>query len=174
LSACLLDPVANTVTVASAGHQPPLVYRRATNSIDLCITDNLTGFPLGMIEGTEYESSTVTIGPGDCVVVFTDGITDALSAENRPFMMEGVHRSILHESAASPEQRTPQAIGKRLIAAVHKFTSGQFQNDDIALVCFGRLEQGSSEAAAAVEAQQVATASGPMTQTLKKRPGLAD
>ncbi len=172
LSACLLDPKAHSVTIASAGHQSPLVYRRATNSIDLGIPDNLTGYPLGMIEGIEYESNTIELQPGDCVIVFTDGITDALSADNRPFMMEGVHRAILQEATASPEQRTPQAIGKRLIASVHKFTSGQFQNDDIALVCFGRLEHpGLGEL---IQGEHVATPSGPMTATMKKRPGLID
>jgi sigma-B regulation protein RsbU (phosphoserine phosphatase) len=171
LSASLLDPKNHKVAIASAGHESPLIYRRATHSIDEGIPHSMSGFPLGMIEGTEYEANTIELSPGDSVVVFTDGITDALNLQNASFGMEQVHAAVLGEEKLPDEQYTPQAIGKRVIAAMQKFTAGQFQNDDIALVCFGRLEQ---PLIVPSETWRVATTSGPMTQTMKKRPGQMD
>jgi serine phosphatase RsbU (regulator of sigma subunit)/pSer/pThr/pTyr-binding forkhead associated (FHA) protein len=168
LSASLVNPQSHTVTIASAGHESPLIYRRASHAIEIGIPHGLSGFPLGMIEGTEYESNTIELSRGDCVIVFTDGVTDALSLDNVPFGMERVHQAILGDANLPPEDYTPQAIGKRLIAAVHKFTSGQYQNDDIALVCYGRLENPLPESSS--ETGRVVTGTGPMTQTIKKRP----
>lgn len=168
LSACLVDPRKHSVTVVNAGHISPLVYRRATNSLEEAITNKQTGFPLGMIEGTEYECNVVHLEPGDCVVIFTDGVTDALDVEDVPFATENVHKAILDNDGIPTAENTPQHVGKRVITAVQRHSQGQFQADDIALVCFGRLEETSP---APAESGRIATATGPMTQTLKRIPG---
>jgi sigma-B regulation protein RsbU (phosphoserine phosphatase) len=166
LSACLLDPINHKCTFVSAGHESPLVYRKATNTIEEGISHKQSGFPLGMIEGTEYEANTIQLQPGDCVAVFTDGVTDALSLKNESFGMERVRNAILGETQLPDDHYAPQALGKRLIAAMQKYTAGQYQNDDIALVVFGRLEEPSK----VVETGRVATATEPMTQTVRRRP----
>src|SRR5262249_10126594 len=56
-SANLLDPINHTLTLVNAGHMSPLIYRRATNELEDGISNELSGFPLGMIEGMEYESA---------------------------------------------------------------------------------------------------------------------
>jgi serine phosphatase RsbU (regulator of sigma subunit) len=171
LSACLIDPINHKVTFVSAGHESPLVYRAETNTIEEGISHKQSGFPLGMIEATEYESNTIELNHGDCVIIFTDGVTDALSVKNESYGMERVHKAIMGgEVRLPPDHFTPQAVGKRLIAAVQKFTAGQFQNDDIAVVCFGRLEQMITTPVTG----RVATATEPMTQTVRKRPSLSD
>ena len=168
LSASLLNPKKHTVTIASAGHEPPLVYRRATNSIDDAITQKLSGFPLGMIEGAEYKCNTIELNPGDCMIIFTDGVTDSLSLQNVPFGMERVRKAILGDTPMAEDQFSAPAIGKRIIAAVQKHASGQYQNDDIALVCYGRADE---PLVVSTEGGRISTASGPMTQTVKRRPG---
>jgi serine phosphatase RsbU (regulator of sigma subunit)/pSer/pThr/pTyr-binding forkhead associated (FHA) protein len=142
LSACLLDPETHTVTIVSAGHESPVIYRAATQTVETGIDRNRSGFPLGMMEGTDYDESRVALGPGDCVFVFTDGVTDALDLQNKPFGMERVHQVIVETARAAPQDATPQVLGRRLITELQRYTSGQSQNDDIALVCFGRADSG--------------------------------
>ncbi len=144
LSACLLDPQANMVTVVSAGHESPLVYRAATNTIEFGIDRDQSGFPLGMLEGAEYQWNRFVMQPGDCVFVFTDGVTDALDVQNNPFGLDRVKHVILAAAKGPTAERTPQGMGRTLITELQRYTSGQFQNDDIALVCFGRMANGDS------------------------------
>jgi serine phosphatase RsbU (regulator of sigma subunit) len=165
LSASLLDPKKHTVVIASAGHEPPLVYRRATNSIEEGISAEFSSFPLGMLEGTQYKCNSIELNPGDCMIVFTDGVTDALNLQNVPFGSERIRKAILGDVPLSDEQFTATAIGKRIIAAVQKHSSGQYQNDDIALVCYGRLDQ---PLVVPTEGGRISTATGPMTQTIRR------
>ncbi|MFL5339969.1 MAG: SpoIIE family protein phosphatase [Gemmataceae bacterium] len=168
LAACLLDPVAHKVTFVNAGHMSPLIYRKASNTLEEGISNDKSGFPLGMMEGMEYDFTQAELLPGDSVIIFTDGVTDALSLQNAPFGNEGVTKAILADVTATPESHTPQQVGKRIIAAVQKHNAGQYQNDDIALVGFGRMESPLAPA----ESGRISTATGPMTQTMKRVPGM--
>jgi phosphoserine phosphatase RsbU/P len=140
LAATVLDPAAHTVTVINAGHMAPLVYRAATGQLEDAISNTLSGLPLGIVEGSTYDSNRVGLHPGDCVLVFTDGVTDALSAQNQPFQVQGIHKTLCGEAAAGATCYTPELAGKRLLDAVRQHAAGRAQNDDIALVCFGRLD----------------------------------
>ncbi len=171
LAACMIDPAAHTVTFVNAGHMTPLIYRRATHTLEEGISNDLSGFPLGMMEGMEYECAKVDLHPGDCVIVYTDGVTDALSLQNVPFGLEGVHSAILSEAAASSDKHLPQLLGKRVITAAQKHNAGQSQNDDIALVCFGRMEEPMNPTP---PSDRISTATGPMTQTMKRVPGVME
>jgi phosphoserine phosphatase RsbU/P len=165
LSSSLLDSQKHTVTIASAGHESPLIYRRDTNTVEVGISRDMSGFPLGMIEGAAYECNTIELGPGDCMITYTDGVTDALSLQNVPFGLERIRRAILGEAALPDEQLSAPAIGKRLVAAVQKHAAGQYQNDDIAVVCYGRLDEPHIPD---VEGGRISTAVGPMTQSMKR------
>ncbi|MCX7700200.1 MAG: SpoIIE family protein phosphatase [Gemmataceae bacterium] len=170
LSACLLDPETHTITMVSAGHESPLVFRSATNAIEFGISRDQAGFPLGMMEGAEYEWSRIALEPGDAVFVFTDGVTDALDLQNKPFGLERVKQVILAAAQGPPTERTPQAMGRKLITELQRYTSGQFQNDDIALVCFGRTADGESN----VSQRFVATPTMLATQPVRTQPNNAE
>ena len=163
-SANLLDPREHTVTIVNAGHMSPLIYRRTTNTLEEGISNDQSGFPLGMIEGMDYESAKLGLNPGDSAIVYTDGVTDALNVQNASFGTDRVREAILGEVSITADGYTPQEIGKRLIAAVQKHSAGQYQNDDIAVVVFGRL----AEQQVGSESGRIATATGPMTQTMKR------
>src|SRR4030095_11560611 len=122
-SASLLDPVNHTVTLVNAGHMSPLIYRRATNTLEEGISSDQSGFPLGMIEGMEYDSAQVRLDPGDTAIVFTDGVTDALRVQNDSSGADRAKEAILGDSAVNGDAYTPQEIGKRLIAAVQKHSA---------------------------------------------------
>src|SRR5262249_7260470 len=102
---------------------------------------DIAGLPLGVLEGYEYSSQVVELKPGQTMILFTDGITDALNAQNAPFLLKGIHEAL--GTARSPQGAppTPTELGERLIKAVRQHSLGRSQHDDIALVCFGLAQE---------------------------------
>jgi serine phosphatase RsbU (regulator of sigma subunit) len=143
LAAMVLDPSTNTVTVVNAGHMTPLRYRNEGHVFGECVDEGVTGLPLGVMEGFEYESRVLPLEIGESLVVFTDGVTDAMNPAGVTFEMEGVYEAVKSDSVHTPVL-VPKTIGERIVKAVQKHANGRAQNDDIAMVCFGRLEGGSS------------------------------
>ncbi len=130
----ILDPATHTATVASAGHPAPLIFRHATGKIEECFPIDMAGPLLGIDEKSAYRSCSVTLEAGDCVLLFSDGLTDAKSSDNVTFRLSGIHAAV-----AEPGDRTPSALGERVVQAVLKHAKGRSQYDDLTLVCFGRL-----------------------------------
>lgn len=141
LTAAVLDPQAHRLTVVNAGHMSPRLYLAATNEAIDVISIEQTGTPLGILPGEEYGSVTRELEPGDTVLIFTDGVTDAMSPKGELFGAEGVDRYLIPEDEAMADVR-PKRAGERMIQAVRRHAHGRPQNDDIALVCFGRLPPG--------------------------------
>lgn len=128
----ILDPATHTVTLASAGHQPPYLYRKTDGSITDSMTRDVPGLPLGMMDDAAYSACTVKLEPGDCLVMFSDGVPDAVNVRNQSFGNDGIKATIQkgHGSA--------KALGERLFKDVKNFAAGRPQHDDITLVCFSR------------------------------------
>ena len=133
-AAALLEPQDDRVTFVNAGHIPPLIYRKASNTFEDGCTSDQTGLPLGIVEGIPYESNTATLGAGDCVVLMTDGITESKdrSEPEKDFGMEGAIEAL----KVGP--MTPAAMMDRLVAAVHRHAAGRKPHDDVTVVVFGR------------------------------------
>jgi sigma-B regulation protein RsbU (phosphoserine phosphatase) len=74
----VLDPVARTLTYASAGHNPPRLVRRGT----VTALDAVKGLPVGIEDSSTYEEVTVALEPDDLLLVYTDGITEASRIRN--------------------------------------------------------------------------------------------
>src|SRR5690606_28599194 len=123
-----------------AGHEAPLVYRAAENRLERAVPDEQGGFPLCWVPGFCYTSARVELRPGDSLILFTDGIPDALNAAGGKFGREGIFRALDGAPPAGQEWLRPGEIGERVIAAVREHAAGHSQFDDIALVCFGRVE----------------------------------
>ena len=139
LAALILDPATHQVVIVNAGHLSPLRYRASSGELHPAIDLDLTGLPLGATEGYQFDLVTLTLEPGDTLTVFTDGVSDAMSPDEELFEMDRVTRTILGDSSLAPDRR-PKAIGERVVAAVRQHAAGRVQNDDIALVCFGRVD----------------------------------
>jgi len=138
LAAVVLDPRKHTVTIVNAGHVTPWIYRQATRSIEKPVPESIASWAIGWVPGNRYESVTVELDPGDTMMLYTDGILDAESADGRRFTEQGVLKAMkLHDPGII---LTSQQIGKRIIEAVLAHAANQPQFDDIALVCFGRTE----------------------------------
>jgi len=141
LAVMVLDPIAHTVTIVNAGHMSPKLYRETTDQLVDAISLDATGLPIGTLPGYAYEQVELHLEVGDSLTVYTDGVTDAMNQAGAMFGPEAVERNLLPDEAGLPgEAQRARRLGERLVAAVRAHANGRPQNDDIAVVSFGRLE----------------------------------
>jgi serine phosphatase RsbU (regulator of sigma subunit) len=145
LAAAILDPEEHAVTLVNAGHMAPLVLRKSDWSLTDAISNDLAGPPLGSVEGLTYESCRAELQPGDCLLLYTDGVTDAMNAQGKPFTLDGLRKAVLEDSAVASGPWRPEVVGQCVMESVRRHAAGCAQNDDIALVCFGRLDTPTGE-----------------------------
>lgn len=127
----VLDTDAHSFTYVNAGHNPPCLVR-ADGSIDLLEEGGLI---LGvMSDPPPYSSGTVTLAPGDTLVMFTDGVNEALSVGMEEFG-DARLQQLLARHAGDDAARVMDAVRD----AVHDFTLGAPQSDDITLLVVHRL-----------------------------------
>src|SRR5215213_4795581 len=138
LSAAVIDPKAHRIQVVSAGHLSPLVYRGASKKLDKVFEKDTGDFPVGWVPGHVYTAYPVELGPGDSLLVYTDGIEDAQPASGERFTEAGVERTVAG-TAAALEIVSARELGARIVHAVQTHVGSHPQFDDIALVCFGRV-----------------------------------
>jgi serine phosphatase RsbU (regulator of sigma subunit) len=133
LGAAVLDPATQTITLVNAGHVTPVAYRAATGALEQAHPREAAGLPVGIQAGATYPASQTVLGPGDGLILFTDGVVEARSKAGAQFRLEGL------QAAMRDGPFSPQSMGERLVAAVKQHSHGCKQQDDITVVCFGRL-----------------------------------
>jgi serine phosphatase RsbU (regulator of sigma subunit)/anti-sigma regulatory factor (Ser/Thr protein kinase)/transposase-like protein len=127
-----LDSAKRSISYASAGHNPMILYRKDSDS---CYFLNTRGMPLGIAlpEGVSFEGSLefdrVKLKKDDMLVMYTDGITEAMTKIGEQFGNDRFIEFIKANAEFSPEEFT-----QKLDAELHRFTGGAPQNDDITLV----------------------------------------
>ena len=89
--------------------------------------------PLAIQGDWVYETTETTLDPGDLVILYTDGVTDALNPKNERFG-EASLKKLLQKVPGGPA-----ATGEFLIQNVRNHVAGRAQFDDITLVAFGRI-----------------------------------
>lgn len=126
----ILDPAQNKVTLSRAGHDAPLLYKRTTQTVTPL---KPRGMALGIDSGSVFDRLTVdfdvSLERDDCLVLYTDGVTEALEAEGLEF---GLERTI--QSVRASAMQGASAIVARVIDDVRNFSGSQPQNDDITLI----------------------------------------
>lgn len=143
LAVMVVDTVAHQMTVVNAGHMNPRLFRAASGELVDAISTDLTGLPLGVMPGYEYEAVTLPLDTGDLLAVFTDGVTDAMSPAGALFGPEGVDAALAPpDDPVAAAGWAPKRVGERLVQAVRRHANGRPQNDDIALMLFGRKDAG--------------------------------
>lgn len=122
----ILDPALRSFIYSNAGHNPPLLIHR-DKTIDRLGSGGLI---LGIYETTQaYEESAVELSSGDVLVLYTDGISEAMNSESKEFSEEALETVIkknVHLSA--------QEIISEVRLAVEKHTKDTPQSDDITLL----------------------------------------
>ena len=124
------DPENGTFTYANGGHNPPLLVRSDGSSEELPLTG---GIALGLVPDFEYEEHTLRLLPGDALILYTDGVTEAMNEDQEEF---GVPR-LVEVFNASPPIDAEDTTG-RVFWAVHDFAGGADQSDDITCMVLHR------------------------------------
>ena len=127
----ILDPATGMLTYCNAGHNPPYLLNRQDGEGVRALSK--TGMALGVVEAMTWEQAAVGMAPGDLLVLYTDGVTDA---ENEQSTFFGQER--LLEVLRTNQERPAQDIQDTLIANIHDFVGHAPQFDDIALVVIVR------------------------------------
>ena len=123
-----LDCRNHTITLANAGHLPPLA-KRSDGSVEK--VEGGDSFPVGIVEDAEFPQITFGLADGEMLCVFTDGIIEAMDAKNEQF---GYDRLIDIMKESPPD---PEVTVRNVQQAILKYTAGVKQSDDLTLVCFG-------------------------------------
>ncbi len=126
------NPETGEFTYASGGHDAPLLVRADGSSELLPLTG---GIALGIIPGFEYGQNSVTLNPGETIVLYTDGITEAMNNEGEQF---GVER--MREVFANSAPKDSSEATRTIFDAVNAFADGAAQSDDITCLTLCRSE----------------------------------
>jgi sigma-B regulation protein RsbU (phosphoserine phosphatase) len=122
----LLDPRAQTLRFSSAGHLDPYVYRVATGKMEALSS---WGFPLGVRRRDPFREHTVEFTAGDRLVLYSDGLIEAVDDDGEPFGFDRFEATIKSHGHQSADE-----IKKALLNAVRKFTRNRPPEDDQTLV----------------------------------------
>jgi len=122
---CVADADFGVLTYANAGHCPPILVR-GDGSVERLVEG---GPVLGVFPDAAYEQHHVKFGPGDRLVLYTDGISEARDPRDGEFGEEQLVRlAVIHRDCSAP------ALQARLVDAVTTFTGGRFQDDATLIV----------------------------------------
>jgi sigma-B regulation protein RsbU (phosphoserine phosphatase) len=133
LTACYatFDLGSGRMVIANAGHNRPLLWRsNAGDGSEL----RTRGMILGAFEDITIEERETVLDLGDALLLYSDGVTDATSAQGKTFGEERL-RLVLVANA----ERGAQALIEAILAAIDEFTGGAAQYDDMTLVAVRRL-----------------------------------
>jgi sigma-B regulation protein RsbU (phosphoserine phosphatase) len=129
--------ITGQLSFSNAGHLPPLWYH-ARHKIWGWLEEHddplakRSGLPIGLIPGTDYRQTVVTLEPSDLLVLYTDGVTEAENGTG-----ESLDREQLLKWAQEAAVDSPQALGRTLLQRLESF-QGRCRNDDETLIVLQR------------------------------------
>ena len=132
----LLDPRTQSLRFSSAGHLDPYVYRAAAGKLEPLSS---WGFPLGVRRRDPFREHDVDFAPGDRLILYSDGLIEAIDDDGEPFGFERFEKTILGYGHLSADE-----IKKGLLTAIRKFTRNRPPEDDQTLVVVA-FEEGAAD-----------------------------
>jgi predicted ATPase/serine phosphatase RsbU (regulator of sigma subunit) len=127
----ILDPQTHRFRYCNAGHETPLVIRAAGGCTEL----SAGGPALGILDSFRFEEGEVDLFPGDLLVMYSDGITEAMSPSHELF-----GRERLADLLQSGRHLPAAELTSKVVQAVRRHEQGAPQSDDITLVALRRLD----------------------------------
>ncbi len=122
----IYDPDRREFSYSCAGHNPPQLKRCSLGRLDSL--EDVGGPPLGVFEAVEYAQAQITLRPGDTLVLYTDGVTEAMNSENKQFGLEMLN-GVLSQCNLGAE-----AMRDAILEELDRFTSSNAALDDRTLL----------------------------------------
>ena len=127
----VLDPQTNRLTYANAGHNPPLIYRAAHRQVTML---KGRGMALGVLPDVSYEEHEIQLEPGDMILLYTDGATDAINAQEEEFSADRLAELVALNARTSPDEMVAS-----IIRSLADFAGEGVRFDDVTLVGIKRI-----------------------------------
>ena len=139
----IIDLSTGHIKYSNAGHNPPIIIRHADSSVT---TLEPTGdIALGAVPGITYSEKETVLAPGDSLLLYTDGVTEAMNSAGELFgttrLLElcssspaGATHADTDPADANPADDSPSALLSRINSSLTAFTAGTPQSDDITLL----------------------------------------
>ena len=136
----VLDLRTGVIEYSDGGHEPPFIIRAGGGVERL---DKEGGLALGAIEEASFDAGRFQLSPGDKLVLFTDGVTEAESADEEMYTAARIKQALEN----SAEEASARLIAEGLAESVHNFVGAVPQSDDIAIlaICFEGAAASSSD-----------------------------
>jgi serine phosphatase RsbU (regulator of sigma subunit) len=135
----ILNPVTGTLTYCNAGHNPP--YLLGTRDGGSLRSMRRTGMALGVVEDVVWERKAVQIAPGEVLVLYTDGVTDAQNAQEAFFgkerLLQAVRASVraqANQNLSRGQGSSAQGVQEALMMEIDGFVSDAPRFDDVTLM----------------------------------------
>ncbi len=128
----VIDVPSGTMSYCNCGHNPPLVLRSGESTFEPLRN---CGPPLGIVDDVSYVPRLIALAPGDMLLLYTDGVTEAENSQSAQFGMKRLEQAIL-EMRGHPAHKVVAHVIKR----VAEFANGAPQSDDITCVAVVRNE----------------------------------
>ena len=126
LQILIYNPLTGECEYANAGHRNPLIWRETTGLVDAV---EMQSVPIGVEKNTEYTSTNFKLGNGDIVLLYTDGLVEAINPAGRQYGVKSL-TTMLHKFHEMPTKD----IAAKINADVHAFGGNARQHDDQTLL----------------------------------------
>jgi sigma-B regulation protein RsbU (phosphoserine phosphatase) len=124
--AAVLDTSTGVVEYVDAGHEPPVIISADGRAR---VVEKHSGLALGFMPGYAYAAGRIELEPGDALVFYTDGFSEAMNSERELFGLERMVAAL-----ANSQRDTVEHLGHGLLGAVHRFVGDAPQSDDLTLL----------------------------------------
>ena len=130
----ILDLTSGLLRYCNAGHEDPIIVNRETHLLPINRI-----FPVGAVAGTPYQTQAIVMEPQTTIFLYTDGVTEAMTADKKMFGRQQILDEI--NRAIQAGQVAPKALIERMTAAVQAFVGDTEQSDDLTMLAINYLGQ---------------------------------
>jgi sigma-B regulation protein RsbU (phosphoserine phosphatase) len=127
LFACILDLRTGAIEYGDGGHEPPFIVRHG-GGVEMLKKEG--GVALGFMPDYEFRSGTIQLDPGDTLLLYTDGVNEAMNASRQMFKVSGIEETLRSFSNGVPAE----TVAGTMIRNVEEFAGGAPQSDDITVL----------------------------------------
>lgn len=125
LSLAVIDMQSRELRICNAGNPYPIRLRKGQSALL-----ELSGMPLGIMSEIEYDETHLTIMPGDVIILYSDGVTEAITSDDRIYGMDTLRDMI----GTLQPNLSAQSIVEKVIESVKEFAGNRPQSDDITVI----------------------------------------
>jgi sigma-B regulation protein RsbU (phosphoserine phosphatase) len=129
----ILDLQTGLIEYVDAGHEPPFIMRK-TGQVERI--PKTGGIVLGFIKEHNFLSGSLFLQPGDSIVLYTDGVSEAMNSERRPFGDKAIEKTLIR---IGPNRGSREVV-TAILSDLQSHVKGYRQSDDIATLVVRYLE----------------------------------